>query len=130
MNDKLTKLIEDNLAKVVGETETQRKINSVIIPVIRNWSSKIIAEDIVGVQPMISPTSIQIGFTDGIEHPYWAEPIVSPGSIFNYSKFDGIHREQIDWCLETFSDEDWVASSFKFYFRNEKDRDWFVLRWS
>jgi hypothetical protein len=101
-----------------------------VIPIIRNLSLNMTAEDIVNVQPMVRPKLIQIGFTDGIEHPYWAEPIVSPGSIFNYTKFGGIHREQLDWCLETFKEEDWMASSFKFYFRNEKDRDWFVLRWS
>ena len=133
MSDKLKKLIEDNLAKFVGEpntTETQRKINSTIIPVIRKLAPDIIAKELVDVQPMVRPKSIQIGFTDGIEHPYWVEPIASPSAIFNYTKFDEIHKEQTDWCLKSFSDNDWVASSYKFYFRNEKDRDWFVLRWS
>lgn len=130
--DELKQQIEDTLGKFAGESnadETKSEAKKVLLPIVKRMLPNIIAADIVGIQPMI-PKEMQIGFTDGIDHPYWAEPMASPSSIFNYGKFDENHQEQLDWCLETFKEEDWVSSSYKFYFKEEKDRDWFVLRWS
>jgi len=118
------------------ETTDQPDRMKCIMPVIRNLSPKMIAEDIVGVQPMTGLKSMQIGFTDGIEHPYWVEVPWNPGAIWaikNTHSTMGRSDKYIEskaWCEETFPMDDWIASSFKFYFRNEKDRDWFVLRWS
>ena len=49
-------------------------------------------------------------------------------------------NEMMAWMVETFgpSAHDgvwtpsmrWYANNAKFWFRNQKDRDWFVLRWS
>lgn len=46
----------------------------------------------------------------------------------------------LSWCIETFdpTPEDgvwtpgarWYVNNSKFWFRNEKDRDWFLLRWA
>lgn len=131
--DELRKLIEANLGKFAGQPntdETQAEAMKVLLPLIRKVSPTLIADDIVNVQPMVAPKVMQTGFADGIDHPYWVEPLASPGALFHYGKFDAKHQEQIDWCLETFKEEDWMASSYKFYFKEEKDRDWFVLRWS
>ena len=39
-----------------------------------------------------------------------------------------------DWCVKQFGDIDiegrWYPLSYSFMFRDEADRDWFVLRWS
>lgn len=102
----------------------------VLLPFIRATTPGIMAQEIVNVQSFIRPSSMEVGFTDGLEHPYWVDLPNSVGAIFNIDAFDEKHKEQTDWCLETFADEDWMASSFKFYFRNMKDRDWFVMRWS
>jgi hypothetical protein len=47
---------------------------------------------------------------------------------------------QMAWCVDTFGPgpEDgvwtpgarWYANNAKFWFRDEKDRDWFILRWA
>jgi hypothetical protein len=49
-------------------------------------------------------------------------------------------QDMIEWMVETFGpsadngvwtpDQRWYANNAKFWFRNQKDRDWFVLRWS
>jgi hypothetical protein len=49
-------------------------------------------------------------------------------------------REMMEWCVTTFgpSPEDgvwtagarWYANNAKFWFRNQKDRDWFIIRWN
>ena len=49
-------------------------------------------------------------------------------------------NDMITWVVETFGPtaydgvwtpgERWYANNARFYFRNIKDRDWFVLRWS
>jgi hypothetical protein len=59
----------------------------------------------------------------------------------------GNWREMEDWCIETYGAstgsiwaqevdratplqcERWYANNRKFWFRTEKDRDWFILRW-
>ena len=49
-------------------------------------------------------------------------------------------NEMMAWMVETFGPTAhdgvwtpgmrWYANNAKFWFRNQKDRDWFVLRWS
>ena len=49
-------------------------------------------------------------------------------------------NEMMTWMVETFGPTAhdgvwtpgmrWYANNAKFWFRNQKDRDWFVLRWS
>jgi hypothetical protein len=48
--------------------------------------------------------------------------------------------DMTEWMVKTFGpsawdgvwtpDQRWYANNAKFWFRNAKDRDWFVLRWS
>ena len=49
-------------------------------------------------------------------------------------------NDMIEWMVDTFGpsakdgvwtpDQRWYANNAKFWFRDQKDRDWFVLRWS
>ena len=49
-------------------------------------------------------------------------------------------NDMMVWMVKTFgptakdgvwtADQRWYANNAKFWFRNAKDRDWFVLRWS
>ena len=53
---------------------------------------------------------------------------------------EGMWPDMMSWMVETFGpsadngvwtpDQRWYANNAKFWFRNQKDRDWFVLRWS
>ena len=37
--------------------------------------------------------------------------------------------EIIDWCFDTLGKNDWKRLNGYFVFRNEKDAEWFILRW-
>ena len=56
---------------------------------------------------------------------------------------EGMWNDMMEWMVKTFGpsgtpenpgcwspDQRWYANNAKFWFRNQKDRDWFVLRWS
>lgn len=53
---------------------------------------------------------------------------------------EGKWQDMIEWMVKTFgptakdgvwtADQRWYANNAKFWFRDQKDRDWFVLRWS
>jgi len=53
---------------------------------------------------------------------------------------EGQWNDMIEWMVKTFgptakdgvwtADQRWYANNAKFWFREAKDRDWFVLRWS
>jgi hypothetical protein len=53
---------------------------------------------------------------------------------------EGLWPDMMSWMVETFGpsardgvwtpDQRWYANNAKFWFRDQKDRDWFVLRWS
>jgi len=60
--------------------------------------------------------------------PYWVRP-------FNYSESEW--QAMSVWMTETFGDSNWlkenalwVGSDRKYWFRNEADRTFFLLRWS
>ena len=72
---------------------------------------------------------IDVGYADNQPRwPYWVKPC-------NYS-----YRELSDidsWMREIFGDTDWstpggvwVGSDRKYWFRDESDRTFFILRWS
>ena len=35
----------------------------------------------------------------------------------------------IDWCVETFTMNEWKRLNGYFVFKNKKDAEWFILRW-
>lgn len=54
---------------------------------------------------------------------------------------EGMWSDMMEWMVATFGPLDdsqgvftpnqrWYANNAKFWFRDQKDRDWFVLRWS
>ena len=60
--------------------------------------------------------------------PYWVRP-------HNYSSEDWHKMGQ--WVVETFGHSDWsekdapwVASNYKYWFRDERDRTLFILKWT
>jgi hypothetical protein len=61
------------------------------------------------------------------KYPYWVKPC-------NYDKKDW--DEMCVWMVKTFGNGDWMAdglwvgSDRKYWFRDESDRTFFILRWS
>ena len=53
---------------------------------------------------------------------------------------ESMWSDMMEWTVTTFGptakdgvwtpDQRWYANNSKFWFRDQKDRDWFVLRWS
>ncbi len=53
---------------------------------------------------------------------------------------EGMWSDMMKWMVDSFGptsqdgvwtpNQRWYANNAKFWFRNQKDRDWFVLRWS
>jgi len=53
---------------------------------------------------------------------------------------EGQWSDMLEWMVATFgptakdgvwtADQRWYVNNAKFWFRDQKDRDWFVLRWS
>ena len=74
----------------------------------------------------------------------------STGKVFGHDYLtvapmnaEGVWSDMMEWMVETFGpsgtpenpgcwslDQRWYANNAKFWFRDQKDRDWFVLRWS
>jgi len=71
----------------------------------------------------------------------------STGTVFGYKYLtvapmnaEGLWNDMMAWMIDTFgptakdgvwtADQRWYANNAKFWFRDAKDRDWFVLRWS
>lgn len=120
--------------------------NKILIPLIRKLTPKLIADEIVGVQPMTANTgsifdifdvdrkdSVNVGYSPEYEQPYWAEPIA--GGIF--SRRQQRYADIDEWVRKTFGDSNegwknprWSASNRKYWFKYEKDRTLFVMRWS
>ena len=62
------------------------------------------------------------------DYPYWVQPC-------HYDKFEWAAIDK--WIRETMGDTDWstpggrwVGSNRKYWFRNEADRTFFILRWA
>ena len=62
------------------------------------------------------------------KYPYWVQP-----RNYSYTEWD----EMRDWMIETMGHSDWVVkharwvgSDQKYWFRDERDRTMFILRWS
>ena len=71
----------------------------------------------------------------------------SKGKVFGHDYLtvapinaEGMWPDMMLWMVTTFgptakdgvwtADQRWYANNAKFWFRDQKDRDWFVLRWS
>jgi hypothetical protein len=71
----------------------------------------------------------------------------SKGTVFGHEYLtvapmnaEGQWSDMMEWMVETFgptakdgvwtADQRWYVNNAKFWFRDQRDRDWFVLRWS
>lgn len=118
---------------------------SVLIPIIRKMLPSVIAQEIVGVQPMATninvfnwstetkPDELHIGYDPTYNQPYWVQPEL--GGLF--SRRHERYQEINDWCNQTFgastegwNNPRWSASNRKYWFKYEKDRTLFVMKWS
>lgn len=104
---------------------------SVKMPLIKEVTPQILASEIVGVQPMTDTTittSLQPVTIDGIVITYYAVRIPYR---YNTNNMNDIY----EWCKKTFgenlTDRRWyIRGSTTYLFKNEEDRNWFLLRWS
>ena len=62
------------------------------------------------------------------KYPYWVKPL-------NYSADEWL--DMSDWITETMGESDWssantrcIGSNRKYWFRDERDRTMFILKWS
>ena len=128
----MTQLYDPNLAASV--TATAQKI---LMPMIKQLTPTLLAHSILGVQPMTG----NVGKIFTMRHSY------TPQSKYKFSRakwYEADHRyedyeEVIAWCTEHFGPRPRYPDAWtrwadiyidKIRFRDEKDYNWFVLRWS
>jgi len=86
-------------------------------------------EDIKDTFSRLTMKRLDVGYADNqTRWPYWVQPC-------NYSRKEW--DKMGDWVVTTFGNGDWmtehglwVGSDRKYWFRNEADRTFFLLRWS
>ena len=77
----------------------------------------------------INVKRLETGYADNQpKWPYWVKPC-------NYSAYEWL--DMSEWVVATFGHSDWsvehgrwVGSNQKYWFRDEADRTFFILRWS
>jgi hypothetical protein len=92
------------------------------------------------------PNSYQLIYDTGTVYGkryYTVHPVLEPDRI-NPQKHQ-IWTDMLEWCIQTFGPcktaiwgenpipeptERWYVNNRKFWFREQRDRDWFTLRWS
>lgn len=64
---------------------------------------------------------------DGVIVEYYAVKIP-----YGYYFMHSVESQEIyDWCNNSFTDDRWyMRGSGTYLFKNEEDRNWFLLRWS
>lgn len=111
--------------------------NSVLLPMIKKYTAQLMAQQILGVQPMTTYTGsiFTMKFTHTPQSKYKftrANWYVAEFNVKDYT--DVVH-----WCREQFGSHPrnpdawsrWVHKyEDKIYFRDAQDYEWFVLRWS
>ena len=119
--------------------------SKILIPMIRKYLPNIMAQNIVGVQPMIVEQKIETGETYEDEASsyatdantvewYWVRLPMVPGAIFNIDLQQQHLEEVTKWCWDSFGnpqliDSVWVTMGSRFCFKNAADRTAFVLKW-
>jgi len=81
------------------------------------------------VDSFIPAKRLEIGYAEiQPKYPYWVKPL-------NYSADEWL--DMSDWITETIGESDWssanarcIGSNQKLWFRDERDRTMFILRWS
>ena len=102
----------------------------ILIPMLRKTMPALLAQDIVGVQPMtgvgksiFSSTEMreEFGF-EGHNKKYWPHQHVVRG----WSMVRPAER----WCYQNFKSRNWNNVGKYFAFKRKEDYEWFLLRWS
>jgi len=81
------------------------------------------------VDSFLPTKSLETGYADNQpKYPYWVRP-------YNYSADEWL--DMSEWITETMGKSDWssantrcIGSNQKLWFRDERDRTMFILRWS
>ena len=127
----MTTLHDPNLAASV--TATAQKI---LMPMIRKLAPTLLAQDILGVQPM----------TGSVGEIFTRRASYTPQPKYKFSRakwYEADHRfedyeEVIAWCTEHFGPRPRYPDAWtrwcdihidRIRFRDEKDYQWFILRW-
>lgn len=129
--------IMENTRKMFEDTVHPNQPDpKVVLPVIRNVMPNIIAEEILGVQPMTSQL-MSVGTMDhACSTWYWVTP---PYNLdIGWDDMVSRNKEIQEWCDEIYGDKGdwsdpdcrWWTSNRKYIFKNEEDRTMFVMRWS
>lgn len=108
-----------------------------MLPMIRRVTPALIAQEILGVQPMMP---VKRMYTTGVDYSsenpfevewYWVEttaPFIFSMRLNNVPPLTNIG----EWCKETFGDDQitWKTHLSKYSFKEEEMRTMFILRWS
>ena len=106
----------------------------VLLPMIKQFTPQLLAQSIIGVQPMTS----DVGGIFALKAP-------KPKYKFSRAKwyvaeYNWVNQvEVVEWCTEQFgphpeNPDAWSRWNHKWQdriqFRDERDYNWFILRWS
>lgn len=93
-----------------------------MIPILRTALPNLMAQQIVGVQPMTNNLGIFNQFFDKqFNKKYWPY------------QYDVVREDRWDierWCWDNFKGRYWNSYGRKFVFKREKDAVMFAMRWS
>lgn len=106
----MAKLLENTRKQLAADPTAHAPI---LLPVIRNALSSIIADEICSVQPMSSPYNKD-------EWPYQAD------MTMRYKDIIAMHN----WCRDTLNEGEWIFTVQFFAFNTEQAYAWFMLKWS
>ena len=117
------------------DTPKQDDAVSILVPMIKKVTPSLIANDLVGDQPMnVFDTVIKIGTKEleinGVQVEYYTAKV--PFGMFTKNNLD--FDVMYNWCVDNFGDgsltKQWFSRGARsFLFKNEADRNWFLLRW-
>lgn len=74
---------------------------------------------------------IDIGYAPEYDQPYWVELNLS--GMRSYEEYTKVHEwvnDKFGHKTDSWNNPRWSASNRKYWFKYEKDRTLFVLRWS
>lgn len=112
----------------------------ILLPEIRKIMPTILAEEIVGVQPMQNP-EWKTGENRGQiqQSEFWVEPPINLNKLFDIvgrgkiKKYTPPSFEYYKWCEDFFGPEyvaHWYRNENRYYFMKEEDRTAFMLKWT
>lgn len=97
-------------------TDTGQKI---LLPLLRTVLPNLMAQQIVGVQPMDADTGSLFGKVFNTK--YWPHQY-----YVNY-----LDRKEVErWCYDNFKSRNWNSYRNQFVFKRKEDAMLFALRWS